>query len=179
MSSGYLALIDSLAKAVTTRSSVRPLVGVVLGSGLGAYGDQLPEAIPYSELPGMPASQVAGHSGKLRLGTIDGIGVACLQGRVHLYEGHDAKAVTLGVNLLARLGCRAVLLTNAAGGIAQNFAAGDRMLISDHLNLTGQESAWWGLTKPASAPGFPRWERPTTGVSPSSRMRRRATPRSS
>jgi purine-nucleoside phosphorylase len=113
-------------------------VGVVLGSGLGAFGDQLAEAIPYSELPGMPTSQVAGHSGKLRLGSIDGIGVACLQGRVHLYEGHDAKTVTLGVNLLARLGCRAVLLTNAAGGIAPTFAAGDRMLITDHLNLTGQ-----------------------------------------
>ena len=72
------------------------------------------------------------------LRSIDGIGIACLQGRVHLYEGHEPDAVVFGVRLLARLGCRAVLLTNAAGGIASDLEAGDRMLVSDHLNLTGR-----------------------------------------
>jgi purine-nucleoside phosphorylase len=98
----------------------------------------LEQRIPYQQLPGMPKSRVAGHAGFLRLGYVDGIGVACLQGRVHLYEGHPASAVVFGVRLLAALGCRAVLLTNAAGGIAPSLGPGDRMLIVDHLNLTGQ-----------------------------------------
>lgn len=130
--------LDSLATAVLGRTAVRPNVGVVLGSGLGAFGDALSEAIPYTDLPGMPVSTVAGHAGLLRLGTVGGAGVACLQGRVHLYEGHDAATVVFGVRLLARLGCGIVVLTNAAGGIASNFRPGDRMLITDHLNLTGK-----------------------------------------
>src|SRR5258708_4479582 len=83
-----------------------PLVGVVLGSGLGAFGEQLAQCVPYTQLSGMPVSAVPGHAGNLRLGRIDGIGVACLQGRVHLYEGHEPSAVVFGVRLLARLGCR-------------------------------------------------------------------------
>jgi purine-nucleoside phosphorylase len=114
-----------------------PVVGVVLGSGLGAFGEKLERSIPYRDLPGMPASTVPGHAGNLRLGRIDGVGVACLQGRVHLYEGHDADAVVFGVRLLAKLGCKAVVLTNAAGGIAPELQPGDRMLITDQLNLTG------------------------------------------
>jgi purine-nucleoside phosphorylase len=132
------AALDPLAATVLSRVSIRPAVGVVLGSGLGAFGDALAESIPYADLEGMPRSTVAGHAGNLRFGTIDGVGVACLQGRVHLYEGHDAGAVVFGVRLLARLGCRALVLTNAAGGIAADFRPGDRMLITDHLNLTGQ-----------------------------------------
>jgi len=132
------ASLDALSVMIAARTQVRPRVGVVLGSGLGAFGDALAEAIPYAELPGMPVSSVAGHAGKLRLGTVGGVGVACLQGRVHLYEGHDAKTVVFGVRLLARLGCTAIVLTNAAGGIAPGLRPGDRMLITDHLNLTGQ-----------------------------------------
>jgi purine-nucleoside phosphorylase len=133
-----LDALDSLAANLPSRASVKPVVGVVLGSGLGAFGERLEQCIPYDELPGMPVSRVQGHAGKLRFGRIDGIGVACLQGRVHLYEGHSPDAVVFGARLLARLGCRAVVLTNAAGGIAVDLAAGDRMLISDHLNLTGK-----------------------------------------
>jgi purine-nucleoside phosphorylase len=135
---GTETALDSLAATITSRVSIRPKVGVVLGSGLGAFGDALLETIPYAELPGMPTSSVAGHAGNLRFGEVEGVGVACLQGRVHLYEGHDAATVVLGVRLLARLGCGAVVLTNAAGGIAPAFGPGDRMLITDHLNLTGQ-----------------------------------------
>ena len=130
--------LDWLAAAIASRTSIRPVVGVVLGSGLGAFGDALEQTIPYADLPGMPASSVAGHAGNLRLGTVGGVGVACLQGRVHLYEGYDAATVVLGARLLARLGCGAVVLTNAAGGIAPGLRPGDRMLITDHLNLTGQ-----------------------------------------
>ena len=132
------ASLESLAVVVASRTSVRAKVGVVLGSGLGAFGDALEEAIPYAELPGMPLSRVAGHAGNLRLGKVGGVGVACLQGRAHLYEGHDANTVVFGVRLLARLGCSAIVLTNAAGGIAPGLRPGDRMLITDHLNLTGK-----------------------------------------
>jgi len=131
------AALDSLAAAIAQRVSLRPKVGVVLGSGLGAFGDALEQTIAYADLPGMPISGVAGHAGNLRFGQVAGVGVACLQGRVHLYEGYDAAAVVFGVRLLARLGCGAVVLTNAAGGIAEGLRPGDRMLITDHLNLTG------------------------------------------
>jgi purine-nucleoside phosphorylase len=129
--------IDALAADLLAQAAVKPVVGVVLGSGLGAFGEQLAQCISYENVPGMPVSRVAGHSGNLRFGRIDGISVACLQGRVHLYEGHSPDAVVFGVRLLGRLGCRAVLLTNAAGGIASHLGPGDRMLVTDHLNLTG------------------------------------------
>jgi len=129
--------LDRLASHLTDAIGVCPSVGVVLGSGLGAFGDQLERSFAYEDLAGMPVSRVAGHAGRLRVGKIGGVEVACLQGRAHLYEGHPPRDVVFGVRLLARLGCRAVLLTNAAGGIAPQLAPGDRMLITDHLNLTG------------------------------------------
>lgn len=115
-------------------------VGVVLGSGLGAWADTLDDklVIPYGEVPHMPQSAVVGHAGNLVLGAHAGVRVACLAGRVHAYEGHPPARVVFGARLLARLGCGAVLLTNAAGGIRAGFAPGDLMLISDHLNLMGQ-----------------------------------------
>lgn len=117
-----------------------PLVGVVLGSGLGAFGDQLSSLrkAPYAEVPHMPRSTVAGHAGNLCLGRVGDAPVACLQGRVHTYEGHEMDRVVFGVRLLAELGCKAVVLTNAAGGIAPTLVAGDLMLITDHLNLLGR-----------------------------------------
>jgi purine-nucleoside phosphorylase len=133
-----VAALGNLAALVAAKCPVRPVLGVVLGSGLGALGDQLEHRIPYADLPGMPLSRVPGHAGNLRLGRIEGVQVACLQGRAHLYEGYDAADVVFGVRLLARVGCRAVILTNAAGGIAPWLAPGDRMLLRDHLNLTGR-----------------------------------------
>jgi purine-nucleoside phosphorylase len=130
--------LDALAADLLPQAGVKPVVGVVLGSGLGAFGERLEKSISYEKLPGMPLLRVSGHAGNLRFGRIDGIGVACLQGRVHLYEGHEPDAVVFGVRLLAHLGCRAVLLTNAAGGIGSHLAPGDRMLVTDHLNLTGK-----------------------------------------
>jgi purine-nucleoside phosphorylase len=130
--------VEALAEELSPRLDVKPVVGVVLGSGLGAFGEQLQQVFSYDDLRGMPTSRVPGHPGKLRIGRVDGIGVACLQGRVHLYEGHEPGAVVFGVRLLARLGCRAVVLTNAAGGIGSHLAPGDRMLVTDHLNLTGK-----------------------------------------
>ncbi len=115
-------------------------VGVILGSGLGAFGDALgsPQVIPYSEIPGMPGVTIAGHAGKLIIGSLGDRVVACLQGRAHAYEGHDMSTVTFGARLLAALPCPTVLLTNAAGGIHPSFQPGDFMLLTDHLNLMGR-----------------------------------------
>jgi purine-nucleoside phosphorylase len=114
-------------------------VGLVLGSGLGAFADMLgePLKIPYSELPHVPDTTVPGHPGNLCFGNAGRVPVACLQGRVHAYEGQPMERVVFGVRLLAELGCRAVLLTNAAGGIAERLEPGDLMLIVDHINLMG------------------------------------------
>jgi purine-nucleoside phosphorylase len=132
-----LASLDAAAHAIRARSELVPVLGVVLGSGLGAWAEGLDGAtcIPYSEIPGMPVSTVQGHAGKLWLGRAGGVTVACLQGRVHMYEGHDAERAVFGPRLLARLGARAVLLTSAAGGLSPWFVPGDLMLIRDHLNL--------------------------------------------
>jgi purine-nucleoside phosphorylase len=139
--------LEQCAHLVAQRTTISPTVGVVLGSGLGAFGDLLEERIAYRDLTGMPESRVPGHAGNLRVGHLSGVGVACLQGRVHLYEGHGADAVAFGVRLLAELGCRAVLLTNAAGSVAGDLSPGDLMLITDQLNLTGR-----GLDFDAAAP---------------------------
>jgi purine-nucleoside phosphorylase len=115
-------------------------IGVVLGSGLGAFADSLSQAvrIPYRDIPGFPATSVAGHGGALVAGTLGGVRVLCLSGRVHLYEGHPPSRVVFGVRLLAALGCRAVILTNAAGATRADWSPGSLVLLSDHMNLTGQ-----------------------------------------
>jgi purine-nucleoside phosphorylase len=132
--------LDEAARAVQARAAGKPLVGVVLGSGLGAWGNGLTglTKVPYAEIPHMPRSTVVGHAGNLCLGRSGDVPVACLQGRVHLYEGHEPERVVFAVRMLARLGCRAVLLTNAAGGVTEGWAPGDLMLITDHLNLMGK-----------------------------------------
>lgn len=117
----------------------RPRVGLVLGSGLGALADELEDAsrLGYADIPHLPASTIAGHAGRLCLGGLGGVRVACLQGRVHAYEGHALGRVVFGVRLLAELGCSVVLLSNAAGGIAERLQPGSLMRIEDHLNLMG------------------------------------------
>ena len=135
-------LEDSLdeAAAVVTEQGPSPELGVVLGSGLGGFADTLEHAVSvgYDRIPNMPEARVAGHAGRLVLGTLSQKRVACLQGRVHLYEGHAAERVVFGVRLLARLGAKSVIVTNAAGGMAEGMLPGDLMLIEDHLNLTGK-----------------------------------------
>ena len=133
------AKLDDTVFAIKKRVSLSPRVGVVLGSGLGAFADTLTDLqkIAYGELPHVPVSSVVGHSGNLCFGTSEGVPVVCMQGRVHLYEGHPISTVVHGVRTMARLGVECVLLTNAAGGLEATWAAGDLMLISDHLNLTG------------------------------------------
>jgi purine-nucleoside phosphorylase len=133
-----------------------PRVGVVLGSGLGAFGDTLDglEKIPYASIPHFPASRVVGHSGNLCFGRVAGVEVVCMQGRVHAYEGHAPNAVVHGVRTMARLGVNAVLITNAAGGLDPTWTPGDLMVITDHLNLTGQ-TPLAGMNEDDLGPRFP------------------------
>ena len=117
------------------------MIGLVLGSGLGAFADTLENAAydtPYSEIPGWPRSTAAGHAGKLVIGRIGIDRVIVLAGRAHLYEGYSAAQVTFGIRELARRGVRSVVLTNAAGAINHEYRPGDLVLISDHINLLGQ-----------------------------------------
>ncbi len=119
--------------------AVRPQVGLVLGSGLGAFADEVAGRIeiPYDWIPNWPRSTAIGHAGKLVLGNVGGVPVAVMAGRVHLYEGYGVKEVTFPVRVLAALGVRSLVFTNAAGGINVNFGQGGLVLISDHLNLQG------------------------------------------
>jgi purine-nucleoside phosphorylase len=116
-----------------------PLVGVILGSGLGDFADGVDErvTIPYGDIPGFPASAVVGHSGTLVAGTVRGVPTVVLSGRVHYYEGHPMPAVVFPARVLGLLGCRTVIVTNAAGGIDRSFKSGNLMLIEDHINGFG------------------------------------------
>jgi purine-nucleoside phosphorylase len=139
------ALIHA-AESVGTKCEVRPRLGLVIGSGLGPLAEKLEgaQSIAYSDIPGMPMTSVPGHCGRLTLGGLGGVATACLEGRVHLYEGHEPEDVVFGVRLLARLGCEVVMLTNAAGATTPKLASGSVMLIADHINLTGKNPlvAW-------------------------------------
>lgn len=132
-----VARLDETVRAVRAKVKLEPRVGVVLGSGLGAFADGLGDLVkvPYAELPHLPASKVVGHAGNLCFGRVDDVPVVCMQGRIHLYEGHPVWQVVHGVRTMARLGVSCVLLTNAAGGLAEGWAAGDLMIVTDHLNL--------------------------------------------
>lgn len=132
--------LDTLEAAVRTRSGLVPRVGLVLGSGLGGLADLVTDAvaIPFAELPGWPAASAPGHAGRLLLGQLEDVPVACLQGRLHMYEGLDARTVIEPALLMGRLGAKALVLTNASGGVDPGFDAGTLMLVTDHLNLTGR-----------------------------------------
>jgi purine-nucleoside phosphorylase len=131
--------VEEAAAFLRGRIASVPDVAVVLGSGLGSFGDRLEDAvsIPYSDIPHWPASRVVGHAGRLVAGRSRARAVLVLSGRAHYYEGHDLGTVTFGVRVLGRLGIRVVVLTNAAGGINTTFRRGALMLIDDHINLLG------------------------------------------
>jgi len=118
---------------------MKPAIGIILGSGLGAFADQIADAvaIPFAEIPNFPKSTVPGHSGRLVMGTLEGVPVAVMQGRVHAYEGYPPEEVTFPVRVLGLLGVKTLLVTNAAGGIRPGLKQGELVLISDHINFTG------------------------------------------
>jgi purine-nucleoside phosphorylase len=131
--------IDAAVSFVRSRSSLKPRVGVVLGSGLGDVVDAIDvEAeISYGDIPGAKASTVIGHAGKMVLGRVRDTPVVALAGRMHYYEGHEMPEVMLLSRVIGRLGIEKLIVTNAAGGVNTSFKAGDLMLISDHINFSG------------------------------------------
>jgi purine-nucleoside phosphorylase len=142
--------------AVREKVAMRPTIGVVLGSGLGAFADSLANVVKlsYGELPHLPVSRVPGHSGNLCFGEVAGVPVVCMQGRAHYYEGHSIESVVHGVRTMAELGVERVLITNAAGGIEPSWSAGDLMVVTDHLNLMGT-SPLIGANDESLGPRFP------------------------
>jgi len=133
--------VRDAAAAVTRRLGGRkPKVALVLGSGLGGLAEavETPIRMAYSEIPGFPASKVAGHAGELVAGTLEGVPVLMQSGRFHLYEGHSPATAALPVRVFATLGVDTLIVTNAAGGLRQTFGAGTLMLIADHINLMGR-----------------------------------------
>jgi purine-nucleoside phosphorylase len=136
----YLQMVDEAVAAIKIRDrGAVPEVAVVLGSGLGDFANRLGGAtsIGYEALPNWPASKVVGHEGRLVIGTIAGTRVAALSGRAHFYEGHDLRTVTFATRVVARLGVKTLIVTNAAGGINVNLTPGTLMVMDDHINLLG------------------------------------------
>jgi purine-nucleoside phosphorylase len=142
---------EHAARTIRALGAEEAHVGLVLGSGLGAFADDLEDAIaiPYEELPGFARSTVEGHAGRLVLGKVGGTPVVVLQGRFHFYEGYALDEVTFPIRVLGLLGIKALVLTNAAGGLNNSFTQGALMVISDHLNLMG--------TNPLLGPNDPRF----------------------
>ena len=149
-------MIAGAAATIRARSTLEPSVGIVLGSGLGGFAEELddPVEIPYGEIPGWPVATALGHAGTLVLGDVRGIPVAVMRGRAHLYEGHPAEKVAFGVRVLGALGVRTLVLTNACGGIRESLGPGDLVLVSDHLNLQGT-SPLVGPNDDSLGPRFP------------------------
>ncbi len=131
--------MENAVRRIRAATDLKPAVAVVLGSGLGAFAEELTAAheIPYAEIPGWPVSTAMGHAGKLIFGCLNGLPIAVMAGRAHLYEGYTPAQVTYGVRVLGLLGVRSMVFTNAAGGINLTLQRGGLVLISDHINLQG------------------------------------------
>jgi len=153
--------IEEAREYLEARAGRQPRIGVVLGSGLGAFAHELDDrlVIPYREIPHWPRPSAVGHAGELVFGSVGGRAVAVLAGRVHLYEGYSPAQVVFGVRVLARLGVRALLLTCAAGGINLAFRRGGLVLLSDHINLQGANPLV-GLNDESLGPRFPDMSEP-------------------
>jgi purine-nucleoside phosphorylase len=134
---------QSAADYIRVAADLAPQIGIILGSGLGNFAEHIHDAtrIPYAEIPHFPTSTVQGHSGHLVLGTIAGVPVAVMQGRVHAYEGYPLSQVTFPTRVLGLLGCKTLIVTNAAGGVNTGYKQGLLVAISDHINLTGTNAA--------------------------------------
>ncbi len=157
----YFDEVSEAARFVRAKlGSLGPRLGIVLGSGLGAAADAVRDRVivPYDDIPHFPKSTVEGHSGRLVAGTLGGAPVLVMQGRVHFYEGYSLKDVTFPMRVMGALGVRAVILTNAAGGITDGYKIGQLVLIADHINMMG-----WN---PLVGPNDPRFafDRPNSGL---------------
>ena len=115
-------------------------IGIILGSGLGTLGEKIenPKCIDYADIPDFPVSTAPGHVGRFVFGQLNGKNVMCMQGRIHLYEGYEVSSVVMPIRVMKMMGVKTLIVTNAAGGINENFDVGDIMVISDHINFTGR-----------------------------------------
>ena len=159
-----LEQIDGIADHSRSRTSYRPRVGMILGSGLGTLAANVEAAtiLPYQELPGWPLSTVQGHQGHLVFGQLEGQEVAVMQGRVHYYEGYSMAQVALPVRVMQRLGIEILVVTNAAGAVNPAYEPGDLMLITDHVNLIGMAglNPLRGANLDVFGPRFPDMSQP-------------------
>jgi purine-nucleoside phosphorylase len=148
--------VERAHASVHAKITNAPRVAVVLGSGLSELADAFsdPVSISYRDIEGMPSASVVGHPGRLVAGALEGVPVVAMQGRLHPYEGHGLREVVLGVRLMARLGARSLITTNAAGGLDPALTPGSLLVISDHMNLTGQ-NCLVGANDAALGPRFP------------------------
>jgi purine-nucleoside phosphorylase len=148
--------VHTAATSIRDRIKVAPKVGLILGSGLGAYGDKLEgtKKIPYSDIPYFPQSHVVGHKGCLAIGERNGVACVAMQGRVHMYEGHSAATVAFPARVLVALGAKVLIITNAAGGLNPSWAPGTLMLIRDHIDLL-RDHALRGPNDERLGPRFP------------------------
>jgi purine-nucleoside phosphorylase len=130
-------------QAIQTRTSLKPEVGVILGSGLGDLATEIaePAIVPYTDIPHFARSTVIGHAGRLIIGLLENVPVVAMQGRFHLYEGYPLLVLTLPVRVMRQLGAHTLIVTNAAGGVNPAYRPGDFMLIRDHINMPGLAGA--------------------------------------
>lgn len=154
--SQLLVQMEEARAAIAGRGGVTPRVGLILGSGLGDLANEIEGAvkIPYEEIPHFPVSTVEGHAGRLVIGTLCGVPVVAMQGRVHYYEGYSMQQITFPVRVMKALGCQTVFVTCASGGLNPNFRAGDIMLIRDFINMMGEDPLR-GPNEPKLGPRFP------------------------
>jgi purine-nucleoside phosphorylase len=134
----YEQLLEATA-AIQARTALKPTVALILGSGLGSLAEEVRDAtgIPYEEIPHFARSTVAGHAGRLLIGTLEGVPVVVMQGRFHFYEGYSPQVITFPVRVMHLLGAQTLIVTNAAGGVNPAYRPGDFMLIRDHINFPG------------------------------------------
>jgi purine-nucleoside phosphorylase len=133
------ARAERAARFILSKTKLRPQIGLVLGSGLGAFAEELaaPTKIPYAKIPGFPRSTAIGHAGRMVIGKVGNVAVAAMQGRVHAYEGYSPDEVVFPMRVLGRMGILAAILTNAAGGINTEYKQGALVILRDHINLQG------------------------------------------
>lgn len=152
----FKSQVEEAVAFVSTRLPMQPQIGLILGTGLGDVAEAMTRAtqLPYTDIPHYPASTVQSHAGRMLCGSWAGKPILAMQGRIHLYEGYTAQQVSFPIRVLAGLGIRTLIISNAAGGLNPQFSAADLMLISDHINLTGHNPLvgpnvdHWGLRFP-------------------------------
>jgi purine-nucleoside phosphorylase len=156
--------IQESVKAIQHFTDLKPTIGMILGSGLGDFAEEIENAvaIPYAKIPNFPESTVEGHAGKLVIGRLNGKTVVAMQGRFHFYEGYTMQDVTFPVRVMKGMGVNQLIVTNACGGMNPDFAAGDLMIIEDHINLTGANP----LIGPNEAELGPRFPDMSTAYTP-------------